>query len=225
MLARNAVLQVEKRSFNFCFAIVFAAIFCLLFSANASGQIKKFKETMRISPFSNPPARTKAKIARSKLEQMQSQRSDDKRVMTPSPEINLNLAGKTDSSNAELNDWEREPLFRQFADFILNLKNNGFRRTQDFVVRAVDDDMFWKTFYKLNKDKNYVIFAVCDGACPILNLHLYDEVNDLMAFHKDRKSKPVIYFTPRKTGNYIVKTTVVACRKEPCKSAVSVYER
>lgn len=150
-----------------------------------------------------------------------------KRVVAPSPPVYLGTATAqnlpSEARKSAPDDWEIEPLFLPLADFIINLENSGYHRTADFVVKSVQDDQSWTSNFEMQAGKNYVIFAVCDFFCPALNVHVYDETNDLMAFHKDRKSKPAIYFTPRRTGTFKIKTTIVACRQEPCRAAVSVY--
>lgn len=121
--------------------------------------------------------------------------------------------------------WKTEPLFRQADDFVMKISRDGYRQTKDFIVQTVQDDRSWKIFQQLDQNKDYVLLALCDENCDFLSLRIYDKAGKSIVLNKTRQSRQAVYFSPRGTDIYQIKTTVTTCRREPCRATLTVFER
>ncbi len=212
----------------------------LLCAADAVAQTKK-KSTKPAGIFPNPQTRTKTTNARTKRKPAvkpnaapvtaaeqngQSNSTDSGNAQTPVRTGGANgLTAPPNAKAANAKSDGKEPLFKQVNDFISDLEKEGFAKKHDFVAEKMQDDKSWFNTVNVERNKRYVLLALCDDSCPAMNLKVYDDLGKIILNHRERDSRPTIYFTPQRTGVYRFKTTVVTCKKEPCRAALSIYER
>ncbi len=77
----------------------------------------------------------------------------------------------------------------------------------------------------LRGGKPYAFIGVCDSNCSDLDLHLYDENNNLIAVDRNRDDLPVVSVTPRWSGQFKVKVTMDQCWATSCYYGVGVFSR
>lgn len=220
-----------------CLIFLAANVFCV---SDAAAQTKK-KPTKPAGIFSNPQTRNKTTNARTKrkpaakpaaapntaaAQSGQPKTANAESAQTPIGTGGANgLTAPTSTKAANAKADSKEPLFKQVSDFISDLEKEGFAKKHDFVAEKMQDDKSWFNTVNVERNKRYVLLALCDDSCPAMNLKVYDDLGKIILNHRERESRPTIYFTPKRTGVYRFKTTVVTCKKEPCRAALSVYER
>lgn len=118
-----------------------------------------------------------------------------------------------------------DPLFQEVSQVIAELEKDGFRKKDDFIAEKMQDDGSWTNDVAVQQAKRYVLLALCGEKCPMMNIRVYDETGKMILIHQEQQARPTIYFSPRRNATYRFKTTVTACRKEPCRAALSIYER
>jgi hypothetical protein len=68
----------------------------------------------------------------------------------------------------------------------------------------------------LNKGVSYGLLAACDQSCGDIDLELYDENGRLVASDLKSDGYPFVGVTPRWSGEFTLKVTMVTCRDQPC---------
>lgn len=220
-----------------CLIVLTASVICL---NDAAAQTNK-KNDSPAGIFSNPQTRSKTQNARPKRKPVTKQTAAPKtaadeqnvqsnpaaeNVQTPVRAGNASdVVEPVSAKTASVKTDDKEPLFRQVSDFIGDLKKEGYAKKHDFIAEKMNDDKSWFNTVNVERNKRYVLLALCDDSCPAMNLKVYDEAGKVILNHRERQSRPTIYFSPQRTGVYRFKTTVVSCYKEPCRASLSVYER
>lgn len=71
----------------------------------------------------------------------------------------------------------------------------------------------------------YLIFAVCDGDCTVVDLSLLDSTGKVIKSDTDSGDFPVLDFTPSAAGTFTVKMTMTNCKLAPCYAGARVYQK
>lgn len=71
----------------------------------------------------------------------------------------------------------------------------------------------------------YLIFAVCDGDCTVVDLALVDSAGRVIKSDTDSGDFPVLDFTPTAAATYTVRMTMAACTLAPCYAGARVYRK
>jgi hypothetical protein len=93
----------------------------------------------------------------------------------------------------------------------------------DPIVGGLDDDTFGDAAYMLRKDVSYTFLSVCDSDCRILSLTIYDEDRHVVAECKPRTAGCMLSVKPRRGQQYLLRSMMLKCAKDPCYYAVGVY--
>lgn len=252
MVIQNVFLRAAKRTRDLRCILLFATLITigLGLSGNASAQNStKPKPPKQEGIFPNPESRTKKKsrkqpdappmpAAATPLATPQNVAPE-----TPVAPAQTNVQPEaTNSNNAPAQNLNnpnnaapvvvttpvnivQDPLFQQVSQVITQLEKDGYRKKDDFIADKMQDDGSWVNDISVQQAKRYVLLAQCDHNCPMMNVRVYDETGKLILIHQEQQARPTIFFTPQRNATYRFRTTVTACRKEPCRAALSVYER
>lgn len=99
-----------------------------------------------------------------------------------------------------------------------NTRNAGFKRViAGPVFGTLDDDAEGSHDMTVVSGNEYVLFGACDNDCTDLDLIIYDGDGDLVRRDVDADDRPVLIFTPRKSGKYRIKVVMAVCSDEPCR--------
>lgn len=71
----------------------------------------------------------------------------------------------------------------------------------------------------------YLIFAVCDGDCTVVDVSLLDSAGALIKSDTDSGDFPVVDYTPTAAGAYTVRLTMAECKLAPCYAGARVYRK
>lgn len=71
----------------------------------------------------------------------------------------------------------------------------------------------------------YLIFAVCDGDCTVVDLALLDSNGRQIKQDTDSRDFPVLDYTPTAAGPYTVRMTMAQCKLAPCYAGARVYRK
>lgn len=71
----------------------------------------------------------------------------------------------------------------------------------------------------------YLIFAVCDGDCTVVDLALLDGNGREIKKDTDSGDFPVLDFTPTVAGPYTVRMTMAECTLAPCYAGARAYRK
>lgn len=196
-------------------------------SKTVGARIVRKPAPVKLSPAKPAPALTSPNTTAKQTEKFVPLNSES--VRTIDSTVNRRSAAVAPTANqtavSKRNEPNKEPLFQQVSAFIADLEKDGFAKKHDFVAEKIKDDKSWSNTFNVERNKNYVLLALCDVNCPTMNLRVYDNTGKMILNHRERQSRPTVYFVPLRTGLYRFKTTVVSCKKEPCRAALSVYER
>lgn len=74
----------------------------------------------------------------------------------------------------------------------------------------------------LEAGRTYLIVGVCDDDCTDLDVRVFDTLGRAVASDEDAQAHPMVDFTPRRSGEHAVRTSMVTCRRAVCRYAVAV---
>ncbi|HWM94087.1 MAG TPA: hypothetical protein VN493_25240 [Thermoanaerobaculia bacterium] len=77
----------------------------------------------------------------------------------------------------------------------------------------------------LNRGVSYGVLAACDASCRDLDMALYDEYGNLISSDLTSDDYPTVSVTPRWTGKYTLKVSMVTCHDEPCLYGFGLFRR
>lgn len=140
------------------------------------------------------------------------------------------LAARATTRQASMTPAEREE-FR--AATIKLLDDVGADRAEGHVrVAGVEDQVAAlqplqsHTFtVPMTQGVPYLVFAVCDGDCTVVDLTLLDSAGTVIKSDTDSGDFPVVDFTPPSAGAYTVRMTMAACKLAPCYAGARAYQK
>ncbi len=111
---------------------------------------------------------------------------------------------------------------QQVAGYLSRLNDNtqkaGFKRVvAGPVYGSLNDDAEGTHDMTVVGGNDYVLFGACDNDCTDLDLLIYDPDGDLVRRDVEADDRPVLIFSPRKSGKYKIKVVMAVCRDEPCR--------
>jgi hypothetical protein len=71
----------------------------------------------------------------------------------------------------------------------------------------------------------YLIFAVCDGDCTVVDLSLVNSAGQVIKSDTDSGDFPVLDYTPTAAGTYTVRMTMAECKLAPCYAGARAYRK
>lgn len=99
-----------------------------------------------------------------------------------------------------------------------NTRKAGFKNVVSGpVFGSLDDDAEGSHDMTVIGGKDYVLFGACDNDCTDLDLLIYDGDGDLVRRDVEADDRPVLIFTPRKSGKYRIKVVMAVCNDAPCR--------
>jgi len=99
-----------------------------------------------------------------------------------------------------------------------NAEKQGFSRVVSGpVYGSLNDDAEGSHDMTVSGGTEYVIFGACDNDCTDLDLLIYDADGGLVRRDVAADDRPVLVFTPRKSGKYKIKVVMAICADEPCR--------
>ena len=99
-----------------------------------------------------------------------------------------------------------------------NTRTAGFKNVvAGPVFGSLDDDAEGSHDMTVIGGRDYVLFGACDNDCTDLDLLIYDGDGDLVRRDVEADDRPVLIFTPRKSGKYRIKVVMAVCSDEPCR--------
>ena len=133
------------------------------------------------------------------------------------------LLGDTASARAQ-DEWTQQVnrLLEQAASIATN---QGMRRTHTPYIGSLRSGASTNHSVQLNGGTSYSLIGVCDNDCSDLDLRLYDPNGREVASDVLTDDKPVVSWTPRRTGTYTVRAIMTSCSSEPCRYGIGVYGR
>ncbi len=111
---------------------------------------------------------------------------------------------------------------QQVQGYLSRLSDNAVKQGFSRVVAgpvfgSLDDDKEGSHDVTVNGGTEYVLFGACDNDCTDLDLLIYDSDGDLVRRDVEADDRPVLVFTPAKSGKYKLKVVMAVCSNEPCR--------
>lgn len=139
------------------------------------------------------------------------------------------IAARATTQQASMTPAEREE-FRQ--GMVTMLDQVGENRAEGHIrVSGVEDQIVamqplqtHNFTVPMTAGKPYLIFAVCDGDCKVVDLTLLDGAGAEIKTDVDSGDFPVLDFTPTTAGTYTIKMKMTECSVAPCYAAARVYQ-
>lgn len=140
------------------------------------------------------------------------------------------IAARATTDQASMTPAEREE-FRQ--GMVEMLDQTGSNRAEGHVrVAGVEDQIVamqplqnHNFTVPMSAGKPYLIFAVCDGDCKVVDLTLLDSAGAEIKADTDSGDFPVLDFTPTAAGTYTVRMKMTECSLAPCYAGARVYQK
>lgn len=140
------------------------------------------------------------------------------------------LAARATTEQASMTPAEREE-FRQ--GMVEMLDQSGANRAEGHIrVPGVEDQIVAMQPLQAHNftvpmaaGKPYLIFAVCDGDCEVVDLTLLDNSGAEIKTDTDSGDFPVLDFTPTAAGTYTVRMKMTECKLAPCYAGARVYQQ
>lgn len=107
-----------------------------------------------------------------------------------------------------------------------NAGKQGYKRVvAGPVYGSLNDDA--KASHDMNVvgDREYVLFGACDNDCSDLDLLIYDGAGDLVRRDVATDDRPVLIFTPKKSGKYRIEVVMAACTDAPCRYGLQLKSK
>ena len=118
--------------------------------------------------------------------------------------------------------WERDARERVHLA-VSHDGRDGVRLERVAVTGVMGDEGMRTVPVFLEAGRQYLIVGVCDDDCSDLDLRLHDTVGRAVAAAEDGLPRPMIDFTPRRSGEHALRTSMVACSRAVCRYAVAVF--
>lgn len=139
------------------------------------------------------------------------------------------LAARATTEQASMTPAERENLRNGMVEM---LDQTGEDRAEGHIrVPGVEDQVVAMQPLQAHNftvpmaaDKPYLIFAVCDTDCTVVDLTLLDSAGAEIKTDTDSGDFPVLDFTPSMSGSYTVRMTMAECDLAPCYAGARVYQ-
>lgn len=140
------------------------------------------------------------------------------------------IAARATTEQASMTPAEREE-FRQ--GMVEMLDQTGTNRAEGHVrVAGVEDQIVAMQPLQAHNftvpmaaGKPYLIFAVCDGDCKVVDLTLLDSAGAEIKTDTDSGDFPVLDFTPTTAGTFTVRIKMTDCALAPCYAGARVYQK
>lgn len=140
------------------------------------------------------------------------------------------LAARATTDQASMTPAEREAFRKGMIDL---LDQTGADRAQGHSrVAGVDDQVVamqplqTHTFtVPMASGNDYLVFAVCDGDCTVVDLTLLDTTGTIIKTDTDSGDFPVLDYTPTAAGPYIIRMTMAKCDLAPCYAGARAYKK
>ncbi|PZO06041.1 MAG: hypothetical protein DCF29_06850 [Alphaproteobacteria bacterium] len=140
------------------------------------------------------------------------------------------IAARATTEQVSMTPAEREE-FRQ--GMVEMLDQTGENRAEGHIrVPGVEDQIVamqplqdHKFTVPMTAGKLYLIFAVCDGDCKVVDLTLLDSAGAEIKTDTDSGDFPVLDFTPTTSGSFSVRMTMTECDLAPCYAGARVYQQ
>lgn len=139
------------------------------------------------------------------------------------------IAARATTEQASMTPAERED-FRQ--GMVTMLDQAGENRAEGHIlIPGVEDQIVAMQPLQAHNfkvpmavGKPYLIFAVCDGDCKVVDLTLLDSAGAEIKVDADSGDFPVLDFTPTTAGTYTVRMKMTDCTLAPCYAGARVYQ-
>lgn len=139
------------------------------------------------------------------------------------------IAARATTEQASMTPAEREE-FRQ--GMVEMLEQTGANRAEGHIrVPGVEDQIVAMQPLQAHNfnvpmaaGKPYLIFAVCDGDCKVVDLTLLDSAGAEIKTDTDSGDFPVLDFTPTTSGSYTLRMKMTECELAPCYAGARVYQ-
>lgn len=140
------------------------------------------------------------------------------------------IAARATTEQASMTPAERE-AFRQ--GMVEMLDQTGEDRAEGHIrVPGVEDQIAamqplqsHNFTVPMTAGKPYLIFAVCDSDCTVVDLTLLDSAGAEIKTDTDSGDFPVLDFTPTASATYTVRMKMAECKLAPCYAGARVYQQ
>lgn len=107
-----------------------------------------------------------------------------------------------------------------------NATKQGFKRVvAGPVYGSLNDDAKGSHDMTVVADREYVLFGACDNDCTDLDLLIYDTSGSLVRRDVATDDRPVLVFTPAKSGKYKIEVVMAACTDQPCRYGLQLNSK
>lgn len=131
-------------------------------------------------------------------------------------------AGSSNSSTSEYTQQVKGYLDR----LATNAGKQGFKRVvAGPVFGSLNDDAKSSHDMTVVADREYVLFGACDNDCTDLDLLIYDGSGSLVRRDVATDDRPVLVFTPSKSGKYRIDVVMATCSDEPCRYGLQLNSK
>lgn len=117
--------------------------------------------------------------------------------------------------------WDRDTRER-VARAMTRDGREGVRLERIAVSGAMGEEGMRTVRVWLEAGRPYLIVGVCDEDCGDLDLRVHDTLGRAVAADEDALPRPMVDFTPRRSGEHAVRASMVSCRRTVCDYAVAV---
>ena len=119
---------------------------------------------------------------------------------------------------------------QQVKGYLDNLSTNagkqGYKRlVAGPVYGSLADDAKASHEMTVVADREYVLFGACDNDCSDLDMLIYDNSGDLVRRDVETDDRPVLIFTPKKSGKYRIEVVMAACTDAPCRYGLQLNSK
>ena len=77
----------------------------------------------------------------------------------------------------------------------------------------------------LQGGRPYQLIWVCDEDCTDLDLQIFDSGDALLGYATDTDDLSILSLTPRSSGRYRLRVTMLGCRAAPCRYGIAMFGR
>lgn len=107
-----------------------------------------------------------------------------------------------------------------------NAAKQGFKRVvAGPVYGSLNDDAKSSHDMTVVSGREYVLFGACDNDCTDLDLLIYDNSGSLVRRDVATDDRPVLVFTPSKSGKYKIEVVMAACTDQPCRYGLQLNSK
>lgn len=133
------------------------------------------------------------------------------------------LFGASVDALAEPRDRYERQVLTELDEWRDVLGRDGYRKTHNYFTDKINRGRSGYYRIDLDRNKDYALTVVCDSDCSDVDMRVVDDNNAEVGVDVEPDDIPLVYITPRWSGEFEIEVTVPGCTARRCTVGVGIF--